>query len=37
MNYPDCDPLFDAGAYSDGVMVDLFLFISGKSSVDFKT
>jgi len=37
VNHPDRDPLFDTGAYSDGVMVDGFLFISGQSAVDFKT
>lgn len=37
VNHPDRDPLFDTGAYSDGVIVDGFLFISGQASVDFKT
>ena len=36
VNHPDRDPLFDTGAYSDALMVDGFLFISGQSSVDFK-
>lgn len=37
VNHPDRDPLFDTGAYSDALMVDGFLFISGQSSVDFKS
>jgi len=28
---------FDTGAYSDGVLVNGFLFVSGQASVDFKT
>jgi 2-iminobutanoate/2-iminopropanoate deaminase len=35
--HPHRDSSFDTGAYSDGVMVDGFLFISGQASVDFKT
>jgi 2-iminobutanoate/2-iminopropanoate deaminase len=35
--HPDRDPNFVTGAYSDGVMVDGFLFVSGQASVDFKT
>lgn len=35
--HPDRDPNFQTGAYSDGVLVDGFLFVSGQASVDFKT
>ena len=35
--HPDRDPNFVTGAYSDGVIVDGFLFLSGQASVDFKT
>ena len=35
--HPDRDPNFATGAYSDGVIVDGFLFVSGQASVDFKT
>lgn len=35
--HPDRDASFVTGAYSDGVLVDGFLFISGQASVDFKT
>ncbi|SEJ58640.1 2-iminobutanoate/2-iminopropanoate deaminase [Dyadobacter sp. SG02] len=35
--HPDRDPDFVTGAYSDGVVVDGFLFVSGQASVDFKT
>ena len=35
--HPDRDPNFITGAYSDGVIVDGFLFVSGQASVDFKT
>lgn len=35
--HPDRDPAFATGAYSDGVLVDGFLFVSGQASVDFKT
>ena len=35
--HPDRDPNFVTGAYSDGVIVDGFLFVSGQASVDFKT
>jgi len=35
--HPDRDPLFVTGAYSDGVIVDGLLFVSGQASVDFKT
>jgi 2-iminobutanoate/2-iminopropanoate deaminase len=35
--HPDRDPNFVTGAYSDGVMVDGFLFVSGQACVDFKT
>jgi 2-iminobutanoate/2-iminopropanoate deaminase len=35
--HPDRNPDFVTGAYSDGVLVDGFLFVSGQASVDFKT
>jgi 2-iminobutanoate/2-iminopropanoate deaminase len=35
--HPDRSPDFVTGAYSDGVIVDGFLFVSGQASVDFKT
>jgi 2-iminobutanoate/2-iminopropanoate deaminase len=35
--HPDRDPNFATGAYSDGVLIDGFLFVSGQASVDFKT
>jgi 2-iminobutanoate/2-iminopropanoate deaminase len=35
--HPDRDPNFATGAYSDGVIVNGFLFVSGQAAVDFKT
>lgn len=35
--HPDRDPGFATGAYTDGVIVDGFLFVSGQAAVDFKT
>ncbi len=35
--HPQRDPNFTTGAYSDGVIVDGLLFVSGQASVDFKT
>ncbi|PWJ58164.1 2-iminobutanoate/2-iminopropanoate deaminase [Dyadobacter jejuensis] len=35
--HPDRDPEFVTGAYSDGIVVDGFLFVSGQAAVDFKT
>lgn len=37
INHPDREASFVTGAYSDGVVVDGFLFVSGQASVDFKT
>jgi 2-iminobutanoate/2-iminopropanoate deaminase len=37
INHPDRDSDFVTGAYSDGVLIDGFLFISGQAAVDFKT
>jgi len=37
VNHPDRNPDFVTGAYSDGVIIDGFLFVSGQASVDFKT
>ncbi|CAL1520755.1 Rid family detoxifying hydrolase [Chitinophaga sp. MM2321] len=37
VNHPDRDPSFITGAYSDAVLVDGFLFVSGQAAVDFKT
>lgn len=35
--HPDRDAGFNTGAYSDGVVVDGFLFVSGQAAVDFRT
>ena len=35
--HPDRDAGFYTGAYSDGVIVNGFLFVSGQAAVDFKT
>lgn len=35
--HPDRDASFATGAYSDGVVVNGFLFVSGQAAVDFKT
>nr|WP_295924545.1 Rid family detoxifying hydrolase [uncultured Dyadobacter sp.] len=35
--HPDRDPGFATGAYSDGILADGFLFVSGQAAVDFKT
>jgi 2-iminobutanoate/2-iminopropanoate deaminase len=35
--HPDRDKNFVTGAYSDGVLIDGLLFVSGQASVDFKT
>ncbi|MET6996014.1 RidA family protein [Chitinophaga defluvii] len=37
VHHPDRDPSFVTGAYSDGVIIDGFLFVSGQAAVDFKT
>jgi len=37
ISHPDRDPNFVTGAYSDGVLVDGLLFVSGQASVDFRT
>ncbi|EOR96790.1 Endoribonuclease L-PSP [Arcticibacter svalbardensis MN12-7] len=37
ISHPDRSNEFTTGAYSDGVLVDGFLFISGQAAVDFKT
>jgi len=37
VNHPDRNPDFVTGAYSDGVIVDGFIFIIGQVTVDFKT
>jgi len=37
VNHPDRNPAFATGAYSDGIIVDGFLFVSGQAAVDFKT
>ena len=37
VNHPDRAPDFVTGAYSDGVIIDGFLFVSGQAAVDFKT
>jgi 2-iminobutanoate/2-iminopropanoate deaminase len=35
--HPDRNSSYDTGAYSDGVLVDGYLFISGQASIDFRT
>ncbi|MBD3630455.1 Rid family detoxifying hydrolase [Cyclobacterium sp.] len=35
--HPKRDQGFDTGAYSDAILVDGFLFVSGQASVDFET
>lgn len=35
--HPDRDPSFVTGAYSDGVIIDGVLYVSGQAAVDFKT
>ncbi|MEO5647110.1 MAG: Rid family detoxifying hydrolase [Chitinophagaceae bacterium] len=37
VNHPDRNPDFSTGAYSDGIIIDGFLFVSGQAAVDFKT
>lgn len=37
VKHPDRDPDFATGAYSDGIIIDGFLFVSGQAAVDFKT
>ena len=37
ISHPDRDPSFVTGAYSDGVLIDGFLYVSGQAAVDFKT
>lgn len=37
INHPDRQAGFVTGAYSDGVVVGGFLFVSGQAAVDFKT
>ena len=37
INHPKRDLSFKTGAYSDGVLIDGLLFVSGQASVDFKT
>lgn len=37
INHPVRNANFVTGAYSDGFLIDNFLFISGQASVDFKT
>lgn len=37
INHPDRNPDFATGAYSDGVLIDGLLFVSGQASVDFQT
>jgi 2-iminobutanoate/2-iminopropanoate deaminase len=35
--HPDRDPSFVTGAYTDGVVMDGILYVSGQAAVDFKT
>jgi 2-iminobutanoate/2-iminopropanoate deaminase len=37
INHPDRNSSFVTGAYSDAVVIDGFLFVSGQATVDFKT
>jgi 2-iminobutanoate/2-iminopropanoate deaminase len=37
INHPDRDSSFGTGAYSDGVVCDGYLFVSGQAAVDFKS
>ncbi len=37
VKHPDRDPAFVTGAYSDGIIIDGFLYVSGQAAVDFKT
>lgn len=37
ISHPDRDQTFATGAYSDGVIIDGLLFVSGQASVDFST
>lgn len=37
ISHPDRKSDFETGAYSDGVVVGGFLFVSGQAAVDFKT
>lgn len=37
ITHPDRNPQFVTGAYSDAVLVDGFLFVSGQAAVDFET
>jgi 2-iminobutanoate/2-iminopropanoate deaminase len=37
INHPQREPGFVTGAYSDGVKIGGFLFVSGQAAVDFKT
>lgn len=37
IDHPERDPGFTTGAFSDGILIDGFLFISGQASVDFKS
>ena len=37
ITHPDRNPDFETGAYTDGVIVDGILYVSGQASVDFKT
>ena len=37
VSHPERKPGFVTGAYSDALVVDGFLFVSGQASVDFKT
>lgn len=37
INHPHRDPAFVTGAYSDALIVDGLLFVSGQASVDFRS
>lgn len=37
INHPDRNSDFETGAYTDGVIVDGLVYVSGQAAVDFKT
>jgi len=37
IDHPERDPGFITGVFSDGILIDGFLFVSGQASVDFKS
>jgi len=37
INHPDRDEAFVSGAYSDGLLIDGYVYVSGQASIDFKS